>query len=42
MELYIQPLEDNNQMNVRETLDFIFKHPEYKFSLQYHKLIGVR
>ena len=40
--LYIQPLERNGQMNVRDCVAFITKHPEYRLSVQWHKLIGVR
>lgn len=40
--LYIQPLEDNGTMNIKECMDFILKNPEFKLSLQIHKMIGVR
>lgn len=40
--LYIQPLEQDGQMNIKETMDFILKNPIYKLSLQFHKMIGVR
>lgn len=40
--LYLQPLELNGKMNIQETLDFILKNPQYKLSLQFHKMIGVR
>ena len=40
--LFIQPLEQNGKMNVMEVFDFIKQNPEYRLSLQYHKLIGVR
>ena len=40
--LFIQPLELNGKMNIKETMDFLLKNPEYKLSLQFHKIIGVR
>ena len=40
--LFLQPLELNGKMNTKETVDFILKHPYYKLSLQFHKMIGVR
>lgn len=40
--LYIQPLELNGKMNVKETVDFIKAHPEYRLSLQFHKMINIR
>lgn len=40
--LYLQPLEQNGQMNIQETLDYIKQNPEYRLSVQLHKLIGVR
>lgn len=40
--LYLQPLELNGEMNIKDTLDFIKKNPEYRLSVQLHKLIGVR
>lgn len=40
--LYIQPLERNGAMNINDCVDFITKHPEYRLSVQWHKLTGVR
>ena len=40
--LYLQPLEENGKMNIEETIDFIKKHPQYRLSLQFHKMIGIR
>ena len=40
--LYVQPLERNGTMNVKDCVRFITKHPEYKLSIQWHKIIGVR
>lgn len=40
--LFLQPLELNGKMNIQETVDFILKHPRYRLSLQFHKMIGVR
>lgn len=40
--LYIQPLEKDNKMNIKETIDFIKDNPKFKLSLQIHKMIGVR
>ena len=40
--LFLQPLEEDGKMNISETIEFIKKHPEYRLSLQFHKMIGVR
>ena len=40
--LYIQPLERNGRMNIKDCVNFITKHQEYKLSVQWHKLTGVR
>lgn len=40
--LYLQPLEKNGEMNIKDTLTYIQANPSYKLSLQLHKLIGVR
>lgn len=40
--LYLQPLELNGQMNYIETIEYIKKYPKFRFSLQYHKIIGIR
>lgn len=40
--LFMQPLEENGKMNIEDTLKFIKNNPKFRFSLQYHKLIGVR
>lgn len=41
-ELFIQPLELDGKMNIKETVDFIKANPEYRLSLQFHKMIGIR
>ena len=40
--LYVQPLEKNGIMNVKDCVRFITEHPEYKLSIQWHKITGVR
>lgn len=40
--LYIQPLEKNGNMNINDCVKFITNNPEYKISIQWHKLTGVR
>lgn len=40
--LYLQPLEKEGKMNIKETLDYIKKNPMFRLSVQLHKLIGVR
>lgn len=40
--LYLQPLEKDGKMNIKETLEYINKNPMYRLSVQLHKLIGVR
>lgn len=40
--LYLQPLELDGTMNIAKTMDFILSHPQFKLSLQFHKIIGVR
>ena len=40
--LFIQPLEKDEKMNIREVIRFIKKYPSYRLSLQYHKIIGIR
>lgn len=39
--LYLQPLEKDGKMNIKETIEFIKKNPKWKLSLQTHKLIGI-
>ncbi|MBQ7257797.1 MAG: 7-carboxy-7-deazaguanine synthase QueE [Abditibacteriota bacterium] len=39
---FIQPLEFDGEMNIKETVKFIKEHPQFRLSLQYHKLIGIR
>ena len=42
-EKWIQPLSNTDgSSNVYDALDFVLKHPEFKLSLQIHKLLGVR
>ena len=40
--LFLQPLEKDDKMNIKETIDFIKQYPKYRLSLQIHKMIGVR
>lgn len=40
--LYLQPLEEHGKMNIAEVFDFIKQNPQYRLSLQFHKMIGVR
>lgn len=40
--LFIQPLEVNGRMNTEATVEFIKSHPEYRLSLQFHKIINIR
>ena len=40
--LFLQPLEKDGHMNIKETVSYILKHPKYRLSLQTHKLIGVK
>lgn len=40
--LYMQPMEKNGDMNVKECLAFLKGHPCWRLSVQWHKLIGVR
>lgn len=40
--LYLQPMERNGYMNVADCVKFINKHPQWRLSVQWHKLIGVR
>lgn len=40
--LYLQPLELDGKMNIKETIEFIKENPEYRLSLQFHKMIGIR
>lgn len=40
--LYIQPLEIDGEMNIKECLEFLKDHPRFKLSIQLHKLIGVK
>lgn len=42
IEVYIQPLEINGEMNIKETIKFVLDNPQFNLSLQVHKLIGVR
>lgn len=40
--LYLQPLEKCGSMNIKDCVDFQTLHPEWKLSVQWHKLTGVR
>ena len=42
-EKFIQPLaRKDGTSNLPEALDFVFAHPRFKWSVQLHKIIGVR
>jgi 7-carboxy-7-deazaguanine synthase (Cx14CxxC type) len=39
---YIQPLDDTNQtQNTKAAIEFCLRHPQWKLSLQTHKIIGI-
>lgn len=40
--LYVQPLEANGFMNTHDCVKFITEHPQFRLSIQWHKLTGVR
>ena len=40
--LYVQPLEANGFMNTADCVKFIEAHPQFRLSIQWHKLTGVR
>ena len=40
--LFIQPLESCGQMNISDCIRFITANPQYRLSVQWHKLTGVR
>jgi organic radical activating enzyme len=40
--IYIQPLELQEKMNIKETIDWLLKHPKACLSLQTHKIIGMK
>lgn len=42
IKVFIQPLEIDGEINIKETLEFVLNNPQFKLSLQIHKLIGVR
>lgn len=42
IKVFIQPLEIDGEMNIKDTLEFVLNNPQFKLSLQIHKLIGVR
>lgn len=42
VECYIQPLEQDGNMNIKDTIGLILKNPRLKLSLQTQKIIGVR
>lgn len=39
---YIQPLEQNGEYNFAECIQFVKDNPQFKLSLQTHKLIGMK
>lgn len=39
---YLQPLDDNNQQhNTQAAVNYCLEHPQWKLSLQTHKLLGI-
>lgn len=40
--LYVQPLEVNGFMNTADCVRFIEAHPQFRLSIQWHKMVGVR
>ena len=42
---YLQPMDDADpavsQQNIRQAIDYCLKHPQWKLSLQTHKLLGI-
>lgn len=40
--LYLQPLEIDGDMNIQQTVEYIKENPEFRLSLQFHKMIGIR
>ncbi|MBR4774525.1 MAG: radical SAM protein [Bacteroidales bacterium] len=40
--LFLQPCDDNGRTNVAEVKDYILAHPQWRLSLQTHKLLGIR
>lgn len=42
VKLFLQPLEIDGYMNVKDTVDYIKQNPIYKLSLQFHKMIGIQ
>lgn len=42
VELYLQPVWDKNyKQNVKDCTEYIYKNPQWKLSLQVHKIIGL-
>lgn len=40
--LYVQPLEANGVMNTADCMRFIGEHPQFRLSVQWHKLVNIR
>ena len=40
--LFLQPCDDFGRTNVAEVKDYILAHPQWRLSLQTHKLIGIK
>ena len=42
---YLQPMDDSDpkvsQQNIKQAIDYCLKHPQWKLSLQTHKLLGI-
>ena len=42
---YLQPMDDSDpvisQQNIKNAIDYCLKHPQWKLSLQTHKLLGI-
>ena len=39
---FLQPLHNGETSNVKETIEYILAHPQWRLSIQTHKLIGIK
>ena len=39
---FLQPCDDKGRMNVAQVTDYILAHPQWRLSLQTHKLLGIK
>lgn len=42
MRLFMQPLEQSGRMNSDKALQWVLEHPNWKLSVQFHKLLNIR